>query len=451
MSFRRLFSTSMTLLPLGKSSVRFQIDMRTIPTYLGHSTSRGMRLSNEDRLCIGILDIPHQENDMGILNEPKESSICPPVDNLVFGFAVFDGHGGTECSDFVKDQLFNNIETSGLKQDTVSLLREFWVNNLGGYWKRWSRRINRIMSIDCLNKFKIPDGVKTDFYKLINDGIQNGELTQWEVFKLKVWLAHLKTDEEFLEWENKVNNESIKNKVRSGSTSTSAFIYPLEWPEKSINRHYYEDEVVSRILISHIGDTHAILCDKDGIARPLTKDHHPSNPIEARRLRKYSRGLIMTDSFGEERYLNFANTRSFGDVSGKDKGVSAEPEFTDLVIGSSSALGEYWETHGETLEKHNVKNFGGDEGFIVLVSDGVTNYLNDQEIVDLVTSTHTNLGIFKGTPQRASEEIVGFVECINGDDNATCVVIRLNGWGKWPTIDRTGSLREGKMGSNKLF
>lgn len=442
----RQFTTALTLQPMGKSSVKFHIDMRAIPSNIGHATSRGMRAYNEDRVCIGLLDVRHGEEGVGLFAQNRASSVCPPVDRLVFGFGVYDGHGGVECSQYVKEQLFDEIEQVSLERDTMAKMKEFWVGNIGGYWKRWSRRLPRVLSSGCFN------GVDLSSSDDLFDTLKQFQVSEWDMFRLRVWLAHLKTDEGFLEYESEANSKlEGLSKIRSGSTATSTFIYPLEWPEGSSNRHFYEQGVVSRVLVSHIGDTHAILCDKEGIAWPLTRDHHPSNPIEAERLRKYGRGLIMTDSFGEERYLNFANTRSFGDLSGKDKGVSAEPEFTEVVVGTSIEVEEYWEKNGEELKRNGVKSFGGDEGFIVLVSDGVTNHLSDQEIVDLVTSTYNNLGVSNGTPQRASEEIVGFVECINGDDNATCVVIRLSGWGKWPLVDRTGSLREDKMGSTKLY
>lgn len=65
------------------------------------NTNQGMfRDYNEDRVSI-ILNI----------TKPDESSVSPPSEpwpNSSF-FAVYDGHGGEDCADFLKDELHNII------------------------------------------------------------------------------------------------------------------------------------------------------------------------------------------------------------------------------------------------------------------------------------------------------------------------------------------------------
>lgn len=80
-----------------------------------------------------------------------------------------------------------------------------------------------------------------------------------------------------------------------------------------------------------------------------------------------------------------------------------------------------------------------------MCSDGVTNVLTDQEIADIVMTNVNLRGQTFATPQWCAQEIIKFVEYVGGDDNATCMVIRLNGWGNWPTIDRTGELRQARL------
>jgi protein phosphatase PTC6 len=68
-------------------------------------------------------------------------------------------------------------------------------------------------------------------------------------------------------------------------------------------------------------------------------------------------------SFGSEMFLGrLANTRAFGDSKLKRYGISAEPE----------------------ISIHNL--IGKKFAFMVLVSDGVTSVLSDQEIVDCVSN-----------------------------------------------------------------
>ena len=94
-----------------------------------------------------------------------------------------------------------------------------------------------------------------------------------------------------------------------------------------------------------------------------------------------------------------ANTRAFGDIGSKRLGVSAEPQLTT--------------THLHPAEY----------SFLVLVSDGVSGHLSDQEIVDVVKESPT--------PEQAARELVAFaVEVAESADNATGLVVRLGGWEK---------------------
>jgi protein phosphatase PTC6 len=131
---------------------------------------------------------------------------------------------------------------------------------------------------------------------------------------------------------------------------------------------------------------------------PLTTTHHPSSVSESARLRRYAAAFV-SDAFGEERFGMFANTRSVGDIGQKRLGVTAEPE----VMLRELDAGEY--------------------AFLVLVSDGVSAEINDQEICDVVKECKT--------PEEASKELVAFVDEVGeSGDNATAIVVRLGGWEK---------------------
>jgi serine/threonine protein phosphatase PrpC len=57
----------------------------------------------------------------------------------------------------------------------------------------------------------------------------------------------------------------------------------------------------------------------------------------------------------------------------------------------------------------------------VLISDGVSGTLTDQEIVDVVKEAKT--------PEQGARDVVGFATEVSKEgDNATCLVIRLGGW-----------------------
>ena len=92
-----------------------------------------------------------------------------------------------------------------------------------------------------------------------------------------------------------------------------------------------------------------------------------------------------------------ANTRSFGDTASKRLGVSAEPEIRRVDIKPA----EY--------------------SFLVLVSDGVSGVLSDQEVIDIVKEART--------PDQAAKDVVAFATEISKEgDNATCLVVRMGGW-----------------------
>lgn len=362
-------------------------------------------------------------------NEDKYSAnvISLPEDKVIFNFNIFDGHGGDQCSIFLLNNLSQEIEAGGPLADPENSnerdeLVKRYLKNIGGYWRRWFKHKE-----DNFNKML---DSSTEL-RLKNIKIKPDDL------KLRLPLAFLKTDYDFF---NQDDNSS-------GSTCTSAFIETIYLTPGEFSpffeQYYFNRKTISKLTIAHVGDTKAILVDKNGEAHALTQPHHPSNPIESARLRKYLANFFVTDSFGEERFIALANTRAFGDVNYKHMGVTAEPDITQLIIGDKDTI-------REKLTRDEIKNvtiggLGGDESFLVLCSDGVHNELTDQEIADIVMSHFNLVGHPRATPQLCAEEIVKFVEYIGGDDNATCLVIRLNGWGMWPIIDRTGELRQERM------
>jgi protein phosphatase PTC6 len=153
----------------------------------------------------------------------------------------------------------------------------------------------------------------------------------------------------------------------------------------------------STLLTCHVGDTRILLCSTaTGNAIPLTTNHHPSSPGEGSRLRRYA-ATFVTDSFGEERMSGLANTRAFGDKQSKRLGVSAEPEIRRVELGPA------------------------DYSFLVLVSDGVSGTLSDQEIVDIIKEAKTH--------DEGAKDVVSFATEVSREgDNATCLVVRLGGW-----------------------
>jgi protein phosphatase PTC6 len=175
----------------------------------------------------------------------------------------------------------------------------------------------------------------------------------------------------------------------------------------------------AEVHIAHVGDTRILLCHcETGHALTLTPDHHPASITETDRLRRFARAFA-TDSFGQERFGLLANTRAFGDAQMKKMGVTAEPEVTTVKLGSGSE--EY--------------------AFLVLCTDGITSVVSDQEIVDIVKGVNE--------PGDATKAIISFAESLGTDDNSSCVVVRLSGWGR-DMPDHTKDMRDWKLANEGI-
>ncbi len=73
---------------------------------------------------------------------------------------------------------------------------------------------------------------------------------------------------------------------------------------------------------------------------------------------------------------------------------------------------------------------------MVLVSDGVSGTLRDQEIVDVVKEART--------PEVGARDVVGFATEVSAEgDNATALVVRLGGW------ERRGEGGGGSLGTRE--
>ncbi|CDO54032.1 similar to Saccharomyces cerevisiae YCR079W PTC6 Mitochondrial type 2C protein phosphatase (PP2C) with similarity to mammalian PP1Ks [Geotrichum candidum] len=383
-SARRFVSTFYTYTSQqANHTVRARIPLLKSPLYLGHYSSRVNRPYNEDRYFAGVLELPAGSTLSPMITRQGKLGV-----RQVFNFAVFDGHGGEECAQFLKDNLAEYVEKCNIH--SADEIAQKYKENIGGYWKRWRGGFEQYIS----------------------------KMSTMDDLQLRIPTAFLTADYDF-----------VQKNATSGSTCTSVYLY-----SEDPNHAFWEAGQASHLIVAHVGDTRCIICDRFGEAHPLTSNHHPSSPIEASRLRKYTASFF-TDSFGESRFGSYANTRAFGDLRAKAQGITAEPDIIENQIGRP-----------HLPQERTIGALGGDEGFLVIVSDGVTGLVSDQEMADIVMRTASMAGSGRGTPQQAAEEIVKYAEVLGGDDNATCLVVRLSGWNKWPQgFDRTQQLREERL------
>ena len=464
-----------------------RIPLRSAKHHFGVSVSRGQRPYNEDTHQAGVIELPAfakrvpisltsrappssplqayrekqrraQEGNDG--NEDVTSASGASGDPQVFYFGVFDGHGGMECSEFLKDSLHKYIEQAAEEFELKSTLKG---RALGGFIQlgrkpsvagnvgtnqdksssggalspgtkdsrdaaggsldipqevNMERVIDLERSLVCSWKETVGGyfrRFKPALFSVVQEGVERVSLSTVLTY------AFLKADLDFVSAQARkpeegdpvqsdaplnafddLHSPAIKRtdpaikiggekRFKGGSTCSIALIStPSPTP-------FWHPNTPSSLIVAHVGDTRILLCrTSDGSAVPLTTNHHPNNPSEGMRLRRYA-GMFMTDSFGEERMSGLANTRAFGDMQSKRIGVSAEPELRRIELGAA----EY--------------------SFLILISDGVSGTLSDQEVIDIVKEAKT--------PEQGARDVISFATDVTAEgDNATCICVRLGGW-----------------------
>jgi protein phosphatase PTC6 len=481
-----------------------RIPLRSAKHHFGVSVSRGTRPYNEDTYQAGTLEIPAFAKRAPISLSRKggppsggaTSAESASGDPQVFYFGVFDGHGGNECSDFLREELHGYVERTAGVFELGSSLKKWKGEGPSEEAKGKSQhaasgresldQVETKSKEDVEGSMNVPnpgedEGIeeapenatlesekqesvesnkpktieleqslvsqwrelvggyfrrfKPDFFAMSSSKGDSPPISSPISIETVLMYAFLKADLDFVtaqaqkpdpdnnHSDTPLNADDIlgepahlsssKHRIGGptrfvgGSTASIAMIStPTPTP-------FWHPASPSTLVVAHVGDTRILLCDTaTGLAKPITTNHHPSSPVEGSRLRRYA-ATFVTDSFGEERMSGLANTRAFGDMRSKRIGVSAEPEIRRLEL----APAEY--------------------SFIVLVSDGVSGTLSDQEIVDVVKEAKT--------PEQGARDVVAFATEVSREgDNATCLVVRLGGW------ERRGEGRMGSLGTKEV-
>lgn len=473
-----------------------RIPLRRAKHHFGSATARGSRPYNEDTDQAGTVDIPAfaKRGPMSVRQKPGEATPADSVlgDPQIFYFGVFDGHGGTQCSHFLRDELHGYVEEAAIEFGLQSSLRKSKPGRDQQDPSGGEKPISRRRALDSIEMksakevqkdMEVPNRDNRGFVDRPNHGValasaesppaesQNVEKAiQLERELVKAYgttiggyfrrfnpehfdissdasktasitvesslaYAFLRADLDFVSAQARkadpddsdmpLNDDEIlgaphatpsghgiggSTRFKGGSTASVALIStPTTAP-------FWHPAANSTLVAAHVGDSRILLCETaTGLPLPLTSDHHPSTPTESRRLRRYAPAgsMVSGDSFGEERIAGLANSRAFGDIKSKRIGVSAEPEITRVEMGPA----QY--------------------SFLVLMSDGVSGTLSDQEIVDVVKEART--------PEEGARNVVEYATEVSKDgDNATCQVVRLGGW------ERRSEGGLGSMGTKEI-
>ena len=276
-----------------------------------------------------------------------------------------------EKKDFLNPNLLFSPTSSVTKENTLSIkdiiikkIMKIDSCTIAGYSSPGIQKINQD------NFFIIKEflGEQEQFFLGVCDGHGTyGHLVSEYITKMMPNYLLDISDESIIKTFISINNSLIRNSKidcsLSGSTCT-ALIINLE-----------------KIVCANLGDSRAVLCKYENgkySAVNLSKDHKPNSENEMKRILKNG-GRIkpfydedLQKFLGPERVWlknsdipGLAMTRSFGDNLAHSVGVISEPEILKY-------------------------EFNGNEKFIILASDGIWEYIDSDECVNIVKDFYEN-------------------------------------------------------------
>ncbi|EJK74916.1 hypothetical protein THAOC_03382, partial [Thalassiosira oceanica] len=239
----------------------------------GISEAIGARPTMEDRTIV-IQNLMYPPPDYYYDGSPKET-----LTELAFTTfaAVFDGHGGDECSNYLVDALPRHIRNQMLTDREA--LQQSIMNGRG------------------------PRGLHTD----------TGEDATSEIMRRILKTSYLRADKEFI---------SPKTAPQSGSTGATVVLFGR------------------RLFAANVGDSRVVLARKNGACLELTSDHKPSRPDEAARVRaaggfilhkRVMGELAITRAFGDKSFKMGIKAMLEEDADELGAGA-AEPEIASIVL-----------------------------------------------------------------------------------------------------------------------
>ncbi|KAH9947921.1 protein serine/threonine phosphatase 2C [Amylocystis lapponica] len=345
------------------------------PKVIGVVTSRGERPYQEDYYAFFALSLDPEELRIGLKKNHgikwDPSSLPSVLARQVLFVGIYDGHGGSTVSQFLRQELhgmFENVRKSEIP-DVYA-----WAKELDGYFKRFKG--------GALSPWLQPGDSETAEMDLE----ARATLAFFEVDRL------LATEKEAKE---------------CGATASVVLLQTLDNPTVP----FFAAQQLA-LTVAHVGDTRVLLsATEGGKVIPMTENHHADARVEATRLRRMMGSGLITDSFGETRWMGaLANTRSLGDLRFKPYGVTPEPEVRTMLLQGSAY------------------------SHLTLLSDGISSIVSDDEVADLARGAPT--------PRHAAQRILAYAEGLGSEDNATALVVPLAGWGHITGPDRTRELRE---------
>eukprot|EP00543_Licmophora_paradoxa_P006353 CAMPEP_0202450986 /NCGR_PEP_ID=MMETSP1360-20130828/9514_1 /ASSEMBLY_ACC=CAM_ASM_000848 /TAXON_ID=515479 /ORGANISM="Licmophora paradoxa, Strain CCMP2313" /LENGTH=656 /DNA_ID=CAMNT_0049069447 /DNA_START=93 /DNA_END=2063 /DNA_ORIENTATION=+ len=287
----------------------------------GISEAIGARPTMEDRTLVLQSLVYDIKDGSQFLNEPKDQ--LEELSMISFA-AVFDGHGGNECSNYLVDALPHQLRLHllGQRERIITAIKQSRNNNGNN-----------------------------------NTDQPTNEDPVSELMRKIIKAAYLKTDKDFI---------TPKTAPQSGSTAATVIL------------------MGRRLFAPNVGDSRVVLCRGGGQCVELTSDHKPSRPDEAARVRaaggfilhkRVMGELAITRAFGDKSFKMGIKAMLEDDAEDFTKTTGAngrEQQTKDLTAPLVSAEPEI----ASMIVSHN-------DEFLLLACDGLFDVFRSQDAIAL--------------------------------------------------------------------
>ncbi|EAQ86959.1 hypothetical protein CHGG_08212 [Chaetomium globosum CBS 148.51] len=373
-----------------------RIPLRSAKHHFGVSESRGQRCYNEDTNQAGTIRIPafakrvpvslvrHQAAKTAGEGTSADSALGDPQ---IFYFGVFDGHGGSECSQFLREELHGYIEEaaaefgleSSLKRDpgAPDSMRDpetiFGQRDPAPQFPGETQGQSQDATADAgLEGLRLQSSLLAEYKRTIGGYFRR--------FRPNYFTAPMAP--------------SMRD---PSSSSLSDPPSSLSDPATHTSQQLSQPSLPSLESVLIYAFLRADLDFVTAQARKPDPDDPYISDIPLNEDEILGSPHLPPSGHGIGGPARFKGGRAFGDMQSKRIGVSAEPDVVRVALRPAEFA------------------------FLVLVSDGVSGSLGDQEIVDVVKEA--------ATPEEGARKVVEYATEVSADgDNATCLVVRLGGW-----------------------
>lgn len=480
-----------------------RIPLRSAKHHFGAATSRGTRKVNEDTYQAGVIELPafakraapsltigkgvergKDGNNEGAGGEVAGSRAAQSAtgDPQVFYFGVFDGHGGVECSDFLKDELHEYVQDAasefelesslrrGARRDATGRMGRAGAGNSNNYTPTTTtgeddmnpsasgKSMNdsapgELPIIQPANRQRIgglEKGLVSGWNSLVGGYFRRFKPSHFSYFGRDNGLQASSDGGPLIQSLDEHNDNSISAGAPIEEVLEYAFLKadfdfiraqaskqdddltraerPLNEQDVLHNPSKSRDAIIGGPTRFKGGSTSSIAMISTPTPTPFW---HPSAPSS-----------IVVSHVGDTRILLCSTATGIAVPLTMNHHPSSPIEENRLrryaIAFATDSFGEeridglantraFGDLQSKRIgvsaepEIRRIEMRPAEYSFLVLMSDGVGGTLPDQEVVDIVKEART--------PDQASRDVVDFAtEVSSNGDSATCLVVRLGGW-----------------------